>query len=115
MAFELKQRLFAPQAAGIPGELAPCAQDAVAGHDDADRVVAHGAAHGAHGAGFVQLRGQLAVALALAAGHGQQGLPHGLLEGGAWRFVDAHGVQRGFVLTGKQCSKRMEWTQATAP
>ena len=38
-----------------------------------------------------------------------------LLEGGAWRFVDAHGAQRGFVLTGKQCSKRMEWTKATSP
>ena len=39
----------------------------------------------------------------------------GLLEGGALRFVDAHGAQRGFVLTGKQCSKRMEWAKATAP
>lgn len=39
----------------------------------------------------------------------------GLLEGGAWRFVDADGAQRGFVLTGKQCSKRMEWSKATAP
>ena len=38
-----------------------------------------------------------------------------LLDGGAWRFVDAHGAQRGFVLTGKQCSKRMEWSKATAP
>jgi rubredoxin-NAD+ reductase len=37
----------------------------------------------------------------------------GLAEGGAWRFVDADGAQRGFVLTGKQCSKRMEWTKAT--
>jgi len=39
----------------------------------------------------------------------------GLAEGGAWRFVDVAGVQRGFVLTGKQCSKRMEWTKATVP
>jgi rubredoxin-NAD+ reductase len=39
----------------------------------------------------------------------------GLLEGGAWRFVDAEGAQRGFVLTGKQCSKRMEWSKATVP
>ena len=37
----------------------------------------------------------------------------GLAEGGAWRFMDAEGAQRGFVLTGKQCSKRMEWTKAT--
>jgi rubredoxin-NAD+ reductase len=34
-------------------------------------------------------------------------------EGGAWRFVDAAGVQRGFVLTGKQTAKRMEWSKAT--
>ncbi len=39
----------------------------------------------------------------------------GLAEGGAWRFVDVDGAQRGFVLTGKQCSRRMEWTKATVP
>jgi len=39
----------------------------------------------------------------------------GAAEGGAWRFVDVDGAQRGFVLTGKQCSKRMEWTKATVP
>ena len=31
--------------------------------------------------------------------------------GGAWRFVDAHGLVRGFVLTGKQTSRRMEWSK----
>ena len=36
-------------------------------------------------------------------------------EGGAWRFVDAAGAQRGFVLTGKQTAKRMEWSKATLP
>ena len=36
-----------------------------------------------------------------------------LHEGGAWRFVDAAGVQRGFVLTGKQTAKRMEWSKVT--
>lgn len=35
--------------------------------------------------------------------------------GGAWRFVDAAGAQRGFVLTGKQTAKRMEWSKATLP
>jgi len=39
----------------------------------------------------------------------------GAAEGGAWRFVDVDGAQRGFVLTGKQCSRRMEWTKATVP
>ena len=31
------------------------------------------------------------------------------------RIVEAVGAQRGFVLTGKQCSRRMEWTKATVP
>jgi rubredoxin-NAD+ reductase len=34
-------------------------------------------------------------------------------EGGLWRFVDPQGVQRGFVLTGKQTARRMELARAT--
>ena len=33
--------------------------------------------------------------------------------GGAWRFVDEAGQQRGFVLTGKQTSRRMELAKTT--
>ncbi len=33
--------------------------------------------------------------------------------GGAWRFVDADGQQRGFVLTGKQTARRMELSKTT--
>ena len=33
--------------------------------------------------------------------------------GGAWRFVDDAGQQRGFVLTGKQSSRRMELAKTT--
>ena len=33
--------------------------------------------------------------------------------GGAWRFVDYAGQQRGFVLTGKQSSRRMELAKTT--
>ena len=33
--------------------------------------------------------------------------------GGAWRFVDEAGQQRGFVLTGKQSSRRMELAKMT--
>lgn len=33
--------------------------------------------------------------------------------GGAWRFVDEAGHQRGFVLTGKQSSRRMELAKTT--
>jgi rubredoxin-NAD+ reductase len=33
--------------------------------------------------------------------------------GGLWRFVDAAGQQRGFVLTGKQSARRMELAKTT--
>ncbi len=33
--------------------------------------------------------------------------------GGAWRFVDPEGAQRGFVLTAKQTARRMEFAKAT--
>lgn len=33
--------------------------------------------------------------------------------GGAWRFMDADGQQRGFVLTGKQSTRRMELAKTT--
>ena len=32
---------------------------------------------------------------------------------GVWRFMDPAGVQRGFVLTGKQTSRRMELSKST--
>jgi rubredoxin-NAD+ reductase len=32
---------------------------------------------------------------------------------GVWRFIDSTGVQRGFVLTGKQTSRRMELSKST--
>ena len=34
-------------------------------------------------------------------------------SGGAWRFVDNAGQQRGFVLTGKQTARRMELSKTT--
>lgn len=33
--------------------------------------------------------------------------------GGAWRFLDAAGAQRGFVLSAKQTARRMEFTKTT--
>lgn len=33
--------------------------------------------------------------------------------GGAWRFMDAEGAQRGFVLTAKQTARRMEFAKIT--
>lgn len=35
------------------------------------------------------------------------------LAGGAWRFMDADGQQRGFVLCGKQSTRRMELAKTT--
>jgi rubredoxin-NAD+ reductase len=32
---------------------------------------------------------------------------------GVWRFIDNHGVQRGFVLTAKQTARRMELSKST--
>ena len=50
-----QQPLLAPQTAAVAGELGTpaAADDAVAGHDDGDRVAAVGRAHRAHGLGIV--------------------------------------------------------------
>jgi rubredoxin-NAD+ reductase len=34
-------------------------------------------------------------------------------DSGVWRFMDAEGAQRGFVLTGKQTARRMELSKST--
>jgi len=34
-------------------------------------------------------------------------------QAGVWRFVDAHGAQRGFALTGKSTARRMELSKTT--
>ena len=39
--------------------------------------------------------------------------PEAAQAGGAWRFMDADGQQRGFVLTGKQSTRRMELAKTT--
>jgi rubredoxin-NAD+ reductase len=39
--------------------------------------------------------------------------PEAAQTGGAWRFIDADGQQRGFVLTGKQSTRRMELAKTT--
>src|SRR5574343_869566 len=62
MAFELQQRLFAPQAPGITGELAGAAQHPMAGHDDTHRIAPYCSAHRAGGRGFAQRAGQVQVA-----------------------------------------------------
>jgi len=39
--------------------------------------------------------------------------PEAAQAGGVWRFMDADGQQRGFVLTGKQSTRRMELAKTT--
>lgn len=39
--------------------------------------------------------------------------PEAAQTGGVWRFMDADGQQRGFVLTGKQSTRRMELAKTT--
>ncbi len=39
--------------------------------------------------------------------------PEAAQAGGIWRFMDADGQQRGFVLTGKQSTRRMELAKTT--
>ena len=39
--------------------------------------------------------------------------PEAAQVGGVWRFMDADGQQRGFVLTGKQSTRRMELAKTT--
>jgi len=64
-------------------ERASAADDAVAGHDDAEGVAADRAAHCAHGAGPPDAAAQSAIAGGAAALNSQQRLPDGLLKGAA--------------------------------
>ena len=41
-------------------------------------------------------------------------VPEDVQNPGVWRFVDEQGVQRGFVLTGKQTARRMELSKTTS-
>ena len=61
-AFVLEQPLLARQAAAIAGEAAVRADHAMAGHDDADRVLAVGESGGADGLGLADAPRQLGVA-----------------------------------------------------
>jgi hypothetical protein len=83
MAFQPQQRLFAPQPASIARELTTGTQNAVARHDDTDRIASNGRPHRTHRLGLVQLSGQIAIALAVPGIDLEQRLPHRLLKGGA--------------------------------
>ena len=42
-----------------------------------------------------------------------QWIPEDVQSPGIWRFMDEHGAQRGFVLTGKHTARRMELSKTT--
>src|SRR5437660_5640870 len=79
----LQEPLLAAEPAAIAGQAAVRADDAVAGHDDADRVLAVGQADCAHRLGLADAAGQFGVADRAAALDARQRPPHAFLEGGA--------------------------------
>ncbi len=80
-AFEIEQRLLARQAGSVAGQAAVMADDAVAGHDDEQRVAPHCRTHGARMAGGqAQPLREQRIADRLSVGYGLQRPPDRLLE-----------------------------------
>lgn len=75
--------MFAPQSASVAAELAAGFDDAVTRDDDGDSVVGVCGGNGAHGGGFSDSGGLLAVGAGLSEGYFGEGAPGGLLELGA--------------------------------
>ena len=75
MAFQLQQRLLAPQTACVARELATGTEDTVARHEDAHRITPDGRTNRPDRQWFAQLPGQFAIRLALPSRDVQQGLP----------------------------------------
>jgi len=81
-ALEVEQVLLAFQAAAVAGEVTRGSDDAVAGHDDADRVASIGQADRPGGAGASDPLGELAVGPCFAVRDLPQSGPHGALKRG---------------------------------
>jgi hypothetical protein len=79
-ALEVEQVLLALQAAAVTGQVTSGAHDAVAGHDDADRVASVGQADRPGGAGPSDPLGELAVGPRFAVRNLPQSGPHGALK-----------------------------------
>jgi hypothetical protein len=82
-ALEVEQVLLAFQAAAVAGEVTRGSDDAVAGHDDADRVASVGQADRPGGAGASDPLGELAVGPCFAVRDLPQSGPHDALKRGA--------------------------------
>src|SRR5437763_6185259 len=80
LGLEAKKRRLALEAARIAGEGTRAADDAMARHDDRDRVAADGGADGPARRGHAERAGDVAVAARRARGDLQEGLPHFALE-----------------------------------
>src|SRR5690606_27421048 len=80
-AFEVEEVALAVEAAAVAGEVARGADDAVTGHDHADRVAAVGETYGAGGGRLAQRCGDLPVGGRLSVGDLLEQRPHPLLEG----------------------------------
>lgn len=83
--FVVDEDALEPYTAGVATEGAAGAHDTMTGHDDGQRVVVIGAAHGARGAGPTQGGGERTVGRRRAVGNSPQRLPHLQLEGCAPR------------------------------
>src|SRR2546425_1259513 len=79
-AFQIQQELLAREAAGVPGQTSAASDDAVAGHDDADRVPRVGGAHGPDGGPVADRVGELGIGASLPVGDGDQQIPDAPLE-----------------------------------
>ena len=76
-----KQPLFLVDSPGVAGHLPLCAQTAVTGDQDGDRILPHSLPHRLGGHLFSQLPGDSAVGGGFPVGNGQQELPDPVLEG----------------------------------
>src|SRR5262245_29146099 len=84
-SFERQQRALSFQAAGVTGEAAVRADDAVTGNDDADRVAAGGGARGARAAGISRPVRQIAVSAGRADSDARDCSPYRALKRRAFR------------------------------
>src|SRR6187399_2723518 len=80
---EVEQLTFALQAAAVAGEVTVRADDPVAGHDDADRILAVGQAHGSRRGRVPDAFGQFAVGNLFTVRDPAQLCPHRALKGRA--------------------------------
>jgi len=79
----IEEPFFTPETAGVADEIAFGADDAVAGDDDSDIVLAIGGGGGADRLGIAETAGHLEIADGLTKGDGGELVPDALLEGGA--------------------------------